>query len=281
MVVGENRKKLERIAKPLRDERLDVIVSSIWDRPLDDSIVRHVLRTNPRLVVKDTHYHSKLRQAIFTNSDWNLILKCPTPVWLSKPHEWPSHARIVACIDPAHEHDLESTLDSLILTAAEMLTDKISGELHVFHAHQPLSSHRVLDVETRVIPMKELEESFDKERKEAYDSLINRHKIPAKQSHLLEGEPSELLPKLATDLDAGLVVMGAIARNKLESIFVGSTTEKVLDRVPCDLLVMKPEWFETPVASGMPDYYTGTRARLPSPRMQGDDSYGIFTDVAV
>ncbi|MBT6209607.1 MAG: universal stress protein [Woeseia sp.] len=231
--------------------------------------------------MKDTHYHSKLRQAIFTNSDWNLILKCPVPVWLSKPHNWPADARIIASIDPAHEHDLESTLDALILDEADMLASKLSGELHVFHAHVPLSSHRFSSPDSRVVPMAELEENFDEDRRESYEALVTQRKVPDQRSHWIEGEPHTLLPELATSLDAGLVVMGAIARNKLQSIFVGSTTEKVLDRLPCDLMIVKPNWFSTPVVPGVPDYYTGTREKLPTPHLLDDDEYGSFDEVAM
>jgi universal stress protein E len=33
--------------------------------------------------------------------------------------------------------------------------------------------------------------------------------------------------------------MGALSRGALERIFVGSTAERALDRIPCDLLVVK------------------------------------------
>jgi universal stress protein E len=83
---------------------------------------------------------------------------------------------------------------------------------------------------------------------------------------MMAGDPAKLLPKLATDLDAGLVVMGAIARNSLQRVFVGSTTEQVLDKLPCDLLIVKPDWFSTSVMASTPEYYEGTRKELPSLR---------------
>ena len=36
------------------------------------------------------------------------------------------------------------------------------------------------------------------------------------------------------------VVMGAVSRTRLQEIFIGSTAERVLDRLPCDVLVVKP-----------------------------------------
>ena len=42
------------------------------------------------------------------------------------------------------------------------------------------------------------------------------------------------------------VVMGAIARSGLKRLFIGSTAERVLDRLPCDLVIIKPLDFEVP-----------------------------------
>jgi universal stress protein E len=39
--------------------------------------------------------------------------------------------------------------------------------------------------------------------------------------------------------------MGAVSRSRLRSVFIGSTAEKVLDRLPCDVLIVKPPDFES------------------------------------
>ena len=272
--VRENRKTLEKMAKSLRDEGLDVIVSSVWDQPLDEGIVRHVLRTEPRMVIKDTHYHSKLRRTFFTNTDWNLVRNCPVPVWLSKPHAWPTSARIIAAVDPDHEHDVSSSLDKVILNEATMLVENLSGELHAFHSYLPSSMHRLSSMDARVPPLEELEANIEQHRSAALDELLDDYTVLAQNTHLLAGDASKLLPELATDLDAGLVVMGSIARNMLESVFVGSTTEKVLDKIPCDLLVLKPTLFATTVTPGTPEYYQGTRDKLPAPHISDSDEFG-------
>jgi len=41
-----------------------------------------------------------------------------------------------------------------------------------------------------------------------------------------------------------VMVMGAVSRRGLDRIFLGSTAERVLDRLPCDLLIVKPEGFQ-------------------------------------
>jgi universal stress protein E len=44
-------------------------------------------------------------------------------------------------------------------------------------------------------------------------------------------------------LRADVVVMGAISRSALERLFVGSTAEAVLDKLHCDVLIVKPAEF--------------------------------------
>ena len=33
--------------------------------------------------------------------------------------------------------------------------------------------------------------------------------------------------------------MGAVSRSRLREVFIGSTAERVLDRLPCDVLVIR------------------------------------------
>jgi universal stress protein E len=65
---------------------------------------------------------------------------------------------------------------------------------------------------------------------------------------MAEGRPEDKLPELAVEIGADLVVMGAVARNPLRRVFIGSTAERVLDRLETDILVIKPAGFVTPVS---------------------------------
>jgi universal stress protein E len=65
--------------------------------------------------------------------------------------------------------------------------------------------------------------------------------------HLGHGHPVEVLQELAKRLRAGVVVMGAIARSRLKRAVLGNTAEQVLEWLPCDVLVVKPDGFRSPV----------------------------------
>ena len=63
----------------------------------------------------------------------------------------------------------------------------------------------------------------------------------------------EELAAFATRVDAAVVVMGTVERNRWKRLFRGSTLERTLEYLPCDLLIVKPDWFQTPVSRINPD----------------------------
>jgi hypothetical protein len=56
------------------------------------------------------------------------------------------------------------------------------------------------------------------------------------------------IPRVAGELHADLVVMGAVSRSGLERVFIGNTAERILDTLQCDVLVVKPAKFAARVA---------------------------------
>ncbi|MBW3737186.1 universal stress protein UspE, partial [Enterococcus faecalis] len=66
-------------------------------------------------------------------------------------------------------------------------------------------------------------------------------------SHVEKGLPEEVIPDLAEHLQAGIVVLGTVGHTGLSAAFLGNTAEQVIDHLRCDLLVIKPDEYQTPV----------------------------------
>jgi universal stress protein E len=54
--------------------------------------------------------------------------------------------------------------------------------------------------------------------------------------------------RAAAETRSAMVVMGALARSGLKRLLIGNTAERLLDHLPCDLLVVKPVGFRPRVA---------------------------------
>jgi universal stress protein E len=231
----EQREFLDSLAAPWRAEGFEVTTGASWDHPLYEGIVRQVLRSNPRLVVKDTHYHSRLRRAFFTNTDWHLIRGCPAPLWLVKPDTRFENPALLAAVDPMHDNDKPANLDTRLLSEAFELADEVGGAVHVFHAYNPF-----IDPDDPKLA--------EEAHATAMQKLVDEFQIADERVHLHAGNTVDLLPQVATDIGAAVVVMGAVSRSRLEHAIVGSTAENVLDQLPCDVLIVKPKGFVSPDA---------------------------------
>jgi len=232
--LDDQRSKLDALAQTFAAEGIEVDVSVSWDHPLYEGIVRRVMRSDPRLVIKDTHYHSRLKRALFTNTDWHLIRSCPAPLWLVKPDIEFTRPVFLAAVDPLHEGDKPAALDTRLLSEAFEYADELGGVVHAFHAFNPFVEP---DDPARV------EEAHDS----AMQQLVDAVQVPEERTHVRAGNTVEVLPQLAVETDAAVVVMGAVSRGRLEHAIVGSTAENVLDLLPCDVLVIKPKGFVSPV----------------------------------
>lgn len=249
-VLEVQQRSLDGIAKPLSSAGLEVASSAVWDHPLDEAIVRSAIETGADLVMKDTHHHSHRDLSTLTNTDWGLIRACPVPLWLVKPESHMTPLRLLAAVDPTHEHDKPADLDHRIIDIGRALADATGGELHVFHAVDTQATLVRTSPDTLeptfVIDSDALERMRDFHRVE-FEALTEERGIASEHKHLVEGNVHEVLPNLATNIEAGVVIMGAVARGLLKRIFIGSTAEQTLDRLSSDLLIVKPSAFETPV----------------------------------
>jgi universal stress protein E len=215
--------------------------------------VRHAVSSGADIVVKDTHHHSAVTRALLTNTDWNLIRTCPTPLWLVKPRELADRPVIVAAIDPMHQHDKPAALDDLILQLSKLLGDKVSGDVHAFHSYDPRIAVATATANAYIpvsLPFDEIEQQMHEDHEKRFNEITSFHGIDEDHSHLVAGLTHEELPAIADNLEADVVVMGAVARNRWKRLFIGATAERTLEHLPCDLLIIKPDWFQTPVESG-------------------------------
>jgi nucleotide-binding universal stress UspA family protein len=57
----------------------------------------------------------------------------------------------------------------------------------------------------------------------------------------LEGYPADALVDYSEEVGAGLVVVGSRGRGDLASLVLGSTSHRVVNHAPCDVLVAKGE----------------------------------------
>lgn len=236
-LLARHRRDLEELAKPLRDRGLTVTVDVVWDHPFDAAVVKKAAAHDYWLVAKGTQHHNVLQRTLLTQTDWHLIRKCPAPLLLVKDRPLSAEPNVLAAVDPVNEHDKPAALDDRIFNFGADLARIVRGRLHVVHAFStPMGVELPPDVR----------DILADEHRKAMTEFLDTHPVVAGRSYLYEGLAHESLQLAAKEHGADFVVMGAVARRGLKRLFIGSTAERVLDRLPCDLVIIKPLDFDVP-----------------------------------
>jgi len=249
-VIANQEGHLEELAEPIRETGVVVTTSAVWDHPLHEGIVRHSVASGADIIFKDTHHHSAVARALLTNTDWNLIRACPTPLWLVKSHDLADEPVFVAAIDPLNQHDKPAALDDEILQISKLMGDKTGGHVHAFHSYDPRIAVATATANAYIpvsLPFDEIEKQMHEDHEKRFNEITSFHGLEDANAHLVAGLTHEELPLIAENLKADVVVMGAVARNRWKRLFIGATAERTLEHLPCDLLIVKPDWFQTPV----------------------------------
>ncbi|WP_196138108.1 universal stress protein [Aliikangiella sp. G2MR2-5] len=236
----------EEVAK----EGIGCDIDIVWHKPLYEAVIQKAKESKAQLVIKSTHHHPTINKVFFTPNDWQLLKACPVPLILAKKETGPAYSNIFAAIDPSHHHDKPEQLDSHIVSNAVSLSNKLGGKVKVGHCYDPIGYQLWSDIgfgmgvgmgPTDFTMGEENYEAYveqlHKTQKEAFDKIVAPFSLPDGDKVLEEGYPETLLPEMVERFDIDLLVLG----NVYHSGLVGSTSEKILDQVNCDVLSINME----------------------------------------
>ena len=251
-IVKMNIKKIAELIKKHPSENVNYELEVEWLAPVYQGILKVAEDFKADLVVKATHPHPIYARRLFTPTDWQLLKSCPVPILFVKHQEWPSKASIVAALDPDHNLSKKSELDKRILQTAYDISKQLKAPLHACNCFDP-SYWKILFEAVGVSgmwadvfsgnPDKDEESVMDKLRLEQNDKFAETcsELVPnSANQHLITGNLQEVLPEKLEELRTGMLVLGTTYRTGL----LGSTAEKLLETVNCDVLGVKPKDFE-------------------------------------
>jgi nucleotide-binding universal stress UspA family protein len=203
-----------------------------------DEIARAVEEKEIDLVITATRGRSGLKRIILGSVTERLMrtLACPLLVMSSPEH------------DPVGTADREFKLKKILVGCdfspdsgqafnhGLSLAQEFQSELHLAHVIEPPAQPDLLKGETSV--------TFEI-REDYRDLLTNKLKdmVPEEagnwctpQTSLLEGQPYEELVNYAESNDIDMIVLGVRGHGLVKTLFLGSTTDRVVRRSPCPVL---------------------------------------------
>lgn len=220
-----------------------------WDYPIYEAIIRQVRKTKSDLLIADSHREGKLARLVLANTDWQLIRECPCPLWFVRSGELPRQLRLLVAVDPRHTHAKPAKLDDRLLQAARIIEHQLGARISVVHAYEtPASAVPGMMMEPIRLPLAPARtREFVASTTAAVTKLAGKYGVESADCAIREGVAHNVIPAEARSRRADLLVMGAISRSLLARPIIGSTAERVIDHVDCDVFVVKPAGFKSRV----------------------------------
>ena len=238
-MVQNEQERLERLAQSLRDWGAVVSTRVLWGQPVYATLLREVERWDAYLLIVGAHDprlgvpHTRL-----TETDWQLMRLAPCPILLVKNPEFDGYERVLAAIDPLHRHAEPSGLDRAVLSAARSLARALDAELSVVHAFPDPDSF-VWASAVEVLPgVFYGTENMESVHRQAAGELASAYGVTPERVYVRPGEAAEVIAEVAALREAELIVIGSVARSRVEQAILGSTAEVVAASVGADLLLV-------------------------------------------
>jgi universal stress protein E len=260
------RKRLDKLAARARRRGIEASGTVLWDYPPHEAIVRRARISAADLIIAECHEGRRLKPWLMHVTDWELLRTSPVPVLLIRDARPWRKPILLAALDPLHAHAKPAAIDSDIVSITRHLARAFGGEAAFMHAAcPPWQAFALADPALGPVTVAAAFEAQKAAATRAFEKFAAAQRIPARQRRVLEEDPVLGIPRLARDLNASVVVMGAVSRSGLQRVFIGNTAERVLPALPCDVLVLKPRRFRSRVAGKPRGMRVVTQSPLPLP----------------
>lgn len=256
-MVDHRLQQLNALVEPYQEQLLiqtDVLVGN--KRYIE--VIRAILREQYDLLIKPVENPSFI-QRLFGSDDMQLLRNCPCPLWLTQADGKAKYDNVLAAVDfDLHiPDDVDRELNWKILDQSSGLAISDFSALHVLHVWDGLaeSSIRLWSDNPEQASTAYLNDIRSQHQTALADlSMQFKARIGeqaythlAPNLHLRQGAPATVIPQLAQQVHADLVVMGTVARTGIAGMLIGNTAEAVLEQLQCSVLVVKPPGFISPI----------------------------------
>jgi universal stress protein E len=234
---------LESLARPLRRRGINVTTSVQRDFPVHEAIIRAGIRFEAGLIVVSSHATPHRLPRLLHYPDWELLRASSVPVLIVKSAHPYRRPTVLAAVDPSHGFGKPATLDAEILRYSATVAAALHGSLHAVHAYTPslsgLTDRQMCSPEAVTVQLSDLAATAVAALRAETD-LVG---IEPTRVHVVGRHPVDAIAEEAHTLGCGIVALGSISRPELKRFLIGSTAEALLDRLDCDLLIVKPPNF--------------------------------------
>ncbi|MGN6133827.1 MAG: universal stress protein [Aureliella sp.] len=240
-LANEKTRGLEALAESSRSQRIETTCELLRGKFSQQLIQVAEARKIDLLVRTAKGAHSSEPGPIGSTSN-QLLRRAPCDLWLTQGENAGSCKRILAAIDATPDDQAHAALNRIILQRSLDLVEHHGCELQVVYAWDVFGAEMI----RHHMSDSEFEETLERNRvahEESYERELSEFGLHARDMnvHMLRGEPVVVIPAFCRAREIDLIVCGTVARGGISGVMIGNTANRILNRIPCSILALKPQ----------------------------------------
>lgn len=214
----------------------------ILSGPVAETLAAQAAEKQADLLISATHGRSGLKRLFLGSVTERLIRTIPCPLLIVTPpgpkidtagiRKLSFNRILVGC-------DFSADSDAA-LAYGFSLAQEFESELHLIHVMEPFTYR---DMHLPYAMLEDLTTHLQPRLEEKMSALIPKEVLDwcTVTTRFLTGAPYEELTDYATDHGIDLIIMGVRGRSLVETLLLGSTTDRVMRHAPCPVLSVSPD----------------------------------------
>jgi universal stress protein E len=215
-------------------------------------LIQEVLRANHDLLVR-AHARDLTAGSNHGAINQELLRKCPCAVLLAGPGRTPENPRVVGVVTAGEKDSPEAPLGAKVVALTLSMAQLENGAPMLLQTWLPFAE--------QMIRTNALEDSFaaylEAERRRTAGILAELTQsfagtMPDIRMVSRRGKAEDIVPEFTVGQGIDLVVMAAPTGGSITGFLFGGASTKLLKKLTCSLLAVKPDGFVSPVRISRP-----------------------------
>ena len=200
----------DTIYQPLADLGCEFNVLISWSRDWSETLIELEVQLDIDLTI--IPYYEGVSADILSEENWKLLRKSQHPILIARHKPDGFEPRILAAVKDQDERFEER--NTRVLSAGKQLAEDFNLDLHIVNAY---SDSMNFPDRTRI---------------------SNTTGVANENVHVKIGEPAAVIKEVASEINAGMVIVSSHKRSGLQGMLRGNTVEKIMGGVGRDILMV-------------------------------------------
>ncbi|GAB3100865.1 universal stress protein [Aestuariicella hydrocarbonica] len=203
----------DNLKKPLIEEGLDYTLVICWSTQWHEAVLQAAKKTEADLILLPD-YSAKDSRNRFSDAKWQVLRHSNCPVLICRPGADSQRKTVLAALKMQDTSPQYAALNDKILARGKWMAERYGADFQVVNTYTDSLNYP------------------DR------GNMMRKINIDSDKIHVRQGAPEDIIPEVANEINADIIVIGTLKRRGMMLAMRGNTSERVMSRLKQDVMTL-------------------------------------------